>query len=166
MISDKITAQIGEALKAKDKIRLSTLRLLASALNYEFIAKQHKLSEEEELVVVRREAKKRKDAIEALRQVLRPRVQDRVAPGSGREEDIKERIEREQKELAILEEYLPKQMADEELAKLVEEAIAQTGASSMADIGRVMGAVMGKVKGRAEGGRVAELVKGKLSESS
>ena len=65
MISDTITQKIAEAMKKRDEIRLSTLRLLSSALNYEKIAKQHDLSEEEELGVVRREAKKRKDAVEA-----------------------------------------------------------------------------------------------------
>ena len=162
MISDTITQKIGEAMKAKDEIRLSTLRMLSSALNYEKIDKQHTLSEEEELEVVRREAKKRRDAIEALRQVLRPRAQDRVAQGSGREEDINERIAREEKELAILQEYLPKQMPNSELEKKVKEAISQTGASSMADIGKVMGVVMAKVKGRAEGGKVSELVRKNL----
>lgn len=75
MIADTITQKIGEALKAHDEIRLSTLRMLSSALNYEFIAKQHKLSEEEELVVVRREAKKRKEAIEAYEKA---KAQDRA----------------------------------------------------------------------------------------
>src|SRR3989338_676281 len=145
MIADTITQKIGEAMKAKDEIRLSTLRMLSSALNYEKIDKQHTLSEEEELEVVRREAKKRRDAIEAYKKA-----------------GANERAEKEEKELAILQEYLPEQMPDSELEKKVKEAISQTGASSMADIGKVMGVVMAKVKGRAEGGRVAEIVKKKL----
>ena len=146
MIGDTINQKIAEALKAKDEIRLSTLRLLSSALNYEFIAKQHKLSEEEELVVVGREAKKRKDAIEAYEKA-----------------GAMDRAEKEKKELLILEKYLPAQMADEELTKLVEEAISQTGATTIADMGKVMGAVMAKVQGRADGGRASSLVKQKLS---
>jgi uncharacterized protein YqeY len=146
MIVDTINQKIAEALKARDEIRLSTLRLLSSALNYEFIAKQHKLSEEEELVVVGREAKKRKDAIEAYEKV-----------------GAKDRADKEKKELAILEEYLPEQMSDEELVKIVDEAVSETGAKAPSDMGRVMGAVMAKVKGRAEGGRVSALVKEKLS---
>ena len=145
MISDTITQKIGEAMKAKDEIRLSTLRMLSSALNYEKIDKQHPLSEEEELEVVRREAKKRRDAIEAYKKA-----------------GANERAEKEEKELAILQEYLPKQMPDSELEKKVKEAISQTGASSMADIGKVMGVVMAKVKGRAEGGKVSELVRKNL----
>ena len=67
MIADTITKLIADAMKARDEIRLSTLRMLSSALNYEYIAKQHELSEEEELEVVRHEAKKRRDAIEAYK---------------------------------------------------------------------------------------------------
>ena len=145
MIADTITQKIGEAMKAKDEIRLSTLRMLSSALNYEKIDKQHTLSEEEELEVVRREAKKRRDAIEAYKKA-----------------GANERAEKEEKELAILQEYLPEQMPDSELEKKVKEAISQTGASSMADIGKVMGVVMAKVKGRAEGGKVSELVRKNL----
>jgi len=145
MIADTISKLIAEAMKARDEIRLSTLRMLSSALNYEFIAKQHKLSEEEELVVVRREAKKRKDAIEAYEKA-----------------SAVDRAEKEKKELAILEEYLPKQMSNDELAKLVEEAIGETGAISMADMGKVMAAVMGKAEGRAEGAKVAQMVRERL----
>jgi hypothetical protein len=145
MISDTITPKVGEAMKAKDEIRLSTLRLLSSALNYEFIAKQHVLTEEEELAVVRREVKKRKDAIEAYEKA-----------------GAKERAEKEKKEMAVLEEYLPAQMSDSELIKIVDEAISALGATSMADMGKVMGAVVPKVAGRAEGARISKLVSEKL----
>jgi uncharacterized protein YqeY len=145
MITDTITAKIAEALKAGDEIRLSTLRLLSSALNYEFIAKQHKLSEEEELVVVRREINKRNDAIEAYEKAK-----------------ATDRAEKEKKEKEILEEYLPEQMGDAELEKIIEEGIKETGASSMAEMGKVMGAVMPKVAGKADGGRVSALVAKKL----
>jgi uncharacterized protein YqeY len=145
MIGDTITAKIAEALKAGDEIRLSTLRLLSSALNYEFIAKQHKLSEEEELVVVRREINKRKDAIEAYEKAK-----------------VLDRAEKEKKEKEILEEYLPEQMGDAELEKIVEEGIKETGASTMADMGKAMGAIMPKVAGKADGGRVSALVVKKL----
>ncbi|MBI2066050.1 GatB/YqeY domain-containing protein [Candidatus Woesebacteria bacterium] len=89
MIADTINLSIAKALKAKDEIKLSTLRLLSSALNYEFIAKQHVLTEEEELSVVRREAKKRKEAIEAYEKA-----------------GASDRAEKEKKEMAVLEEYL------------------------------------------------------------
>jgi len=104
MITDTINHKIAEALKAKDEIRLSTLRLLSSAFNYEFIAKQHKLSEEEELAVVRKEAKQRKESIEAFKMAQGKQTT------SGTNQD--KRIKQEQAELAILEEYLPAQTYD------------------------------------------------------
>ena len=146
MISDTITQKIGEAMKAKNEILLSTLKLLSSALSYEKIAKQHELTEEEELAVVRREAKKRKEASE---------IEEKAG--------ATDRAEKEKKELAILEEYLPTQMPDEELIKIVDEAIAEAGAKTMADMGKVMGAVMAKTKGLADGTKVSELVKSRLS---
>lgn len=145
MIAATITQKIGEALKAKDEIRLSTLRMLSSALNYAKIAKMHDLSDEEELVVVRAEAKKRSDAIEAY---------DKAG--------AKDRADKERQELAILKEYLPAELPEEELAKMVDDAIKETGATSMKDMGRVISTVMSKAGGRAEGGKVAALVKGKL----
>lgn len=145
MIVESINQKIAEALKAKDEIRISTLRLLSSALNYEFIAKQHKLSDEEELAVVRREAKKRKEAIEAYEKA-----------------GAHDRAEKEKKELLILEEYLPQGLSDEEVEKIVDEAIAQTGAKTMAEMGKVMGVATGKAAGRAEGGKIFEIVKRKL----
>ncbi len=144
-IASTITAKIAVALKAHDEIRLSTLRMLSSALNYEFIAKQHELSEEEELVVVRHEAKMRKDAIEAYEKA-----------------GANDRADKERKELAILEEYLPKQMSDEELSKMVDAAIAETGAKVISDMGKVIGAVMAKAKGQTDGARVSALAKEKL----
>ncbi len=146
MITDSITQKIGEALKAHDEIRLSTLRLLSSALNYEFIAKQHKLSEDEELIVVRKEAKKRKEAIEAYEKA-----------------GYKDRADKEAKELAILQEYLPPEISEDEIAKLVGEAIKETGAASIKDIGKVIGLVKTKTKGAADGAVIANMVRSKLS---
>ncbi len=145
MIIDNIQKQINEAMKARDEIRLSTLRMLSSAMNYEKIAKQHDLGEEEELAVVRSEAKKRRDAIEAYQKANQV-----------------DRAEKEKKELSILEEYLPVQMTDDELSKIVDEAIGETGATQISDMGRVIGAVMAKAKGMADGSRVSALVKEKL----
>lgn len=156
MIGSTINEKIAEALKAKDEVRLSTLRLLSSAFNYEKIAKQHELIEEEEIAVIRREAKKRTDAIEALR----------LARGKTSTSDpatLSLRLEREEKELTILKEFLPAEMPQEELTKLIEDAISEAGASSISDMGRVIGAVMQKAGGRLDGSKVAEIVKSKLS---
>jgi uncharacterized protein YqeY len=152
MIADTITQKIGEAMKAHDGVRLSTLKMLASALNYDFIAKQHKLSDEEELVVVRREVKKRREAIEIYKKA------------GDRDRDRAERkIEQEEKELAILQEYLPEEMPEEELVKLVDAAISETGAKDIKDMGKVIGLVKQKSQGRAEGAKIAEIVRNKLT---
>ena len=145
MITDTITQKIGEALKTHEEIKLSTLRLLSSALNYEFIAKQHKLSEDEELVVVRREAKKRKEAIEVYEKVK-----------------AFDRAEKEKKELSILQEFLPPEISDEEITKLVNETLKETNASGLAGLGKVISLVRTKAKGAVDGAKVAQLVKMKL----
>ncbi|KKQ25903.1 MAG: GatB/YqeY domain-containing protein [Candidatus Woesebacteria bacterium GW2011_GWA1_37_8] len=156
MIADTITAKIGDALKAKDELRLSVLRMLSSALNYEKIAKQHDLNEQEEIAVVRREAKKRNDSIDSLKNALGKQT------SAGGDSEINVRIEKDQKEIDILKEYLPAEMDETELQKLVDDAISETGATSISDMGRVIGIVMGKAAGRVEGGKVSQAVKNKL----
>lgn len=135
----------GEAMKAHDELRTSTLRLLSSAFNYERIAKQHELNEEEELVVIRREAKQRRDSIEAYRK-------------AGAEELAK----KEEDELKILQEFLPPEMDMATLTKLVTDAITQSNAKTMADMGRVIGMVKSKAPG-VDGGKIAQIVSSKLN---
>lgn len=132
-------------MKAHDEVRVSTLRLLSSALSYEKIEKQHDLTEEEELTVVRREAKKRKEAVEMYKNA-----------------GATERAAKEGLELGILQEYLPPELGDDELEKLVDEAVAQIKPAGMGDMGKVIGFVKGKAP-NADGGKIAQLVKGKLS---
>lgn len=146
MITDTIKKQIIDAMKAKDELRVSTLKLLSSALHYEIIKKQADLSSEEEIEIVRKEAKKRKDAID---------IYEKASASA--------RAEKEKKELTILQEYLPAELSEETLTGMVNEAIKETGASSMADIGKVIGTVMKKVKGQADGSKVAEMVRNKLN---
>src|SRR5574340_474146 len=124
MIAEKLQNIIGEAMKAHDEVRVSTLRLLSSAFNYEFIEKQHKLTDEEETAVIRRQVKQRKDSIDAYKKA-----------------GAEDRAEREEAELKILQEFLPPEMSEEELTKLVDEAISQFGAKTMAEMGKVIGAV-------------------------
>jgi uncharacterized protein YqeY len=142
MISDTIQKQIGEAMKARDGVRLATLKLLSSALSYERIAKQHELTHEEELVVVKREAKKRKEAIEAYQKA-----------------GAEERVKRETAELAVLQEFLPEEMPEAEVKKIVTSVIAEIGAQSLAEMGQVMSEVMKRTKGEADGKMVAEIVR-------
>ena len=131
-------------MKAHNEVKVSTLRLLSSAFNYEKIAKQHELTEEEELVVIRKEVKQRRDSIEAYDKAGRSDLS-----------------EKEKAELEILQEFLPPEMSDEELSKIVEEAISAINPTGMQDIGKVIGYVRGKAPS-ADGGKVAGLVKAKL----
>lgn len=143
-------------MKAHDDVRLTTFRMLSSALNYEKIAKQHDLTEQEEIAVVRREVKKRSDSIESLKNAIGKTTS---AGGDG---EINLRIEKDRKEIEILKEFLPAEMDEGELEKLVDDAISGSGASAISDMGKVIGLVMGKTQGRVEGSRVSQMVKSKL----
>lgn len=154
MITENIKKQIIEAMKARDELRMSTLKMLSSALHNAEIAKRGGLNEEEELEIVRREAKKRKDAIEIYK-----KLQNSKTPNL----KIQEKINREKNELEILKRYLPEQLSDQELEKFVGETISETGVKDVSEMGKVIGQVMEKVKGRAEGGKVAAMVKSKLN---
>lgn len=140
MLSGNIQKMIGEAMKAHDEIRLSTLRLLSSAFNYEKIAKQHELSDEEELVVIRKEAKQRKDSIEAYKKA-----------GS------EDRVKREESELKILQEFLPLETSLEEIEKTVNEILVPN-----MQIGQIIGLVKSKLP-NADGSKIALIVKEKLN---
>jgi len=155
MITKQINGQIAQALKSGDSLRVSTLRMLSSALNYEFIAKQHELSGEEEIVVVRREVKKRKDAIEAYKSV------EGKTSSSG--DDVGQRIKKEEEELKILNEYLPEDIPDQQLDKIIQETIDEMQVKTVSEMGKVIGSVKQKTQGRAEGSKIAQKVKEKLS---
>ncbi len=151
MIKTTINQQIAEALKAHDEARLTTLRMLSSALNYEFINKQHELSGDEEIAVVRREVKKRNDEIESYEAVLKS------DPAH-----VQEKIDKVAHEIEILKAYLPPEMSEEKLREIVDQAIKETGASSIKDMGRVMGIVKAKVGNAADGSKMAGIVKDRL----
>jgi len=144
MIAQTLQAKIGEAMKAHDELKTSTLRLLLSAFNYEKIAKQHELTDDEELSVIRREVKQRRDSIEAYDKADRHDLSDK-----------------EKAELTILSEYLPPEMSDEDLEKLVDQAIIATGAKIMSEMGMVIGKVKSFAPG-ADGAKIAQMVKAKL----
>ena len=143
---NKILEDLKQAQLSKDEAKTSTLRMLISELNYAKIQKGEELSEEDIIVVVQKEVKKRKEAAEGFRK------------GAREEQAIKEEAEAK-----ILMQYLPAQLSNEELTKIVEETITETGANSLADMGKVIGIVMGKIKGQATGGQVSLLVKEKLN---
>lgn len=145
MITTDIKSQIVAAMKARDQLRLGTLKMLSSELHNETIDKQRDLTEEEEFSVIRREVKKRRDAIEAYTKVGSP-----------------ERAANEEQEMKILEEFLPVQMNEDDLTKIIDEVIAETGANSIAQMGQVIGGVKVKVGAQADGATIANLVRAKL----
>jgi uncharacterized protein YqeY len=139
---ERLGEDLKQALKAKDAVRVSTLRLARAALHNAEIQRGRPLTDEEAQEVLRLEARRRKEAIEAFRR-------------AGREE----MAHREELELAVLLEYLPTPLSEEELRRIVQEAIQRLGASTEWDVGRVIGAVMREVRGRAEGRDVERLVR-------
>ncbi len=143
---NKLQTEMKNALKSKNTDRLSVLRMLISEIKKEQIDKKRKLSDSEILAVIQRYAKQRRDAIEQYKKANR--------------QDL---VEKEQKELNIVLEFLPKQLTEEEIIKIVNETIEEVGATSIKDMGKVMKSVMEKVKGRADGSLVSKIVKEKLS---
>jgi uncharacterized protein YqeY len=133
------------AMKAREKEKLQTIRSLISSLQNAGIDKQGDLDEDDVIDVLSTEAKKRREAIDAYTEGGRQELADK-----------------EEAELRVIEDYLPPQMSDEEAEALVDEAIDKTGASSKADMGKVMGFVMPKVKGVYDGSKIKDIVMGKL----
>jgi uncharacterized protein YqeY len=138
--------EIKEAMKARDAERRDALRLLVNALKSSEKELQRPLSDDEELQVLQRERKRRIEAAEAFR--------------SGGHDD---RAEAEERELAILEEFMPEPLSEDEIEEIVDDAIAEVGATSMADLGRVMADVMPQIAGRADGSQVSQIVREKLA---
>lgn len=142
-----ITERQTEALKSKDELRLSVLRMLWSEIKNIEIDKKQELNDEEIQKIAARQIKQMKDA-----------NKDFISAGR---DDL---VSKNEEEIKILEEYLPEQMGDEELNKIIESVINETGASEPGDMGRVMGAVMKKAGGQADGNKVRELVSQMLSK--
>ncbi len=149
-LKERIDQDLKEAMKSGDKNRLNTIRSIRAALLEKEVSirvgGKAELSDEQELEVVMNLAKKRKDSIQQYQDA-----------------DRKDLAEIEQAELAVITTYLPAQMPDEEIEAAVRDIIAQVGATSMKDMGKVMGAAMKKLKGKADGGKVQEMVKSVLS---
>jgi uncharacterized protein len=146
-MQDQIQQDLKQAMLARDETAVSTLRMLLSELKYAQVKKGGELEDKDVVIVVQKELKKRKEAAEGFR-------------NGGREEQA----QKEESEAKVLEKYLPTQLSDEELTKVVEEAINNIGAQSISDIGRVIGQVMGKVGQSVDGSRVSAKVKEKLSK--
>jgi len=142
----RIEDDLRAATLARDAARRDALRLILASLRSSEKDLQRSLSEDEELQVLQRERKRRIEASEAFR-------------AAGREEQA----DKEDGELAILEEFMPAPLTEEELEHIVDDAIAETGATNIRDMGRVMADVMPQIAGRADGSAVGQLVREKLA---
>jgi uncharacterized protein YqeY len=147
-IYERLQSDMTAAMKAKDSDTLSTLRMLKAAI-LEAKTKKPKettVSLDEEIEILQRYAKKRRETIEELRKVGR--------------EDL---VVAEEREIAVTSRYLPQAISEDELRELVRAAVTQTGAAGPKDTGKVIGAVMAQVKGRADGSTVSKLVREALA---
>lgn len=143
----QLNEDIKTAMRAKDKPALDVLRLLKASVQNEQIAKGEDLTTDEEVTVLAREMKQRRDSITEYGKAGRDDLIETVKAG-----------------ITIVENYLPKQLDESEVRQIVSEAIAATGATSQAEFGKVMGAVMPKVKGKADGSLVNGMVKELLQQ--
>jgi uncharacterized protein YqeY len=145
MIHEQIKAGIPEAMKAKDEVRLRTLRSVVTAMTNEVVAKKRKpnefLTDEEAIAVLKRAANQRKDSITQFEQGGRPEL-----------------AEPEKEELAVIESFLPAQMSREDIEAMVKAKIAEMGTVSKADAGKFMGSLMKDLKGQADGNVVKEVI--------
>jgi uncharacterized protein YqeY len=142
----RLESELKEAMVARDGERRNTLRLILASLRSAEKELQRPLHDDEELQVLQRERKRRNEAAEAFR-------------AGGREEQA----DTEERELAVLEEFMPEPLSEDELEEIIDDVIAEVGATSMRDIGRVMADVMPQVAGRADGSAVSQLVREKLA---
>lgn len=140
--------ELKQSMLAKDEFKTSVLRMLISAISYYEIDKGgagYEATEEDVLTVIEKQVKQRKDSIEQYEKANRQDLADK-----------------EKNELEFLEKYMPEQMKEDEIRNLIKEAINQTGASELQDMGKVMGALMPKVKGKADGSLVSKIVREEL----
>lgn len=146
-LKDQLDADLKSAMKDKDQLKLSTVRMLKSAVKYREIELMKPLDDAGVQVVIASEVKRRRDSVEQYRQ--------------GGREDL---ATKEEAEIVILQGYLPPQLGPEELGKLVEAAIARVGAQGPKDMGKVMKELQPEVQGKAEGKAVSDLVKQRLAK--
>lgn len=145
----KLQEELKQSMLAKDALKTSVLRLLLSAINYYEINKGgagYEATDEDVLSVVQKEVKQRKDSIEQFK--------------AGNRQDL---VDKETKELEILQTYVPAQMSKEEVKQIVQDTIQEVSATSIQDMGKVMGSLMPKLKGKTDGGLVSKIVKEELS---
>ncbi len=149
MFKQQLKDQLKQSMLAKDATKTSVLRMALSAIGYYEINKGvgYDANDEDVLTVIQKEVKQHRDSIEQFEKGARPDL-----------------VDKEKKELEILQKYLPEQMSEEEIRNLVTDTIKQTSASSPSDMGKVMAALMPKLKGKADGGLVSKIVKEELAK--
>jgi uncharacterized protein len=147
-LSDRLQAAMRDAMRARDERRTQTLRMAMASAHNQKIARGRDLTDDEVVDVLTKQVKQRRESIEMYR-------------GAGRED----RAEAEEAEAAILAEFLPEQLSAEEIESLARAAISEVGATSPADMGRVMGVLSPRTRGRAEGRGVSETVRRLLAEN-
>ena len=140
-LNERLQDALKSAMRARDELRRDTLRMVIAAAYNEQKAARRPLTDDEMVAVLARELRRRRESIEAFR-------------AGGRED----RATREEAEAAVIAEFLPEALSDEELREMVRAAIAETGASSPRDLGRVMGVLAARTRGRAEGRAVSAMV--------
>jgi hypothetical protein len=145
-LQERLLEDMKTAMKSKDKERLSVIRMARAAIKDKEINERKDLTDEEVIEVLAKLVKQNKDSITEYEK-------------AGQEDKVKDL----ENEIAILQDYLPKQLSEEELVEIVEEVIAETKAESMRDMGKVMGVIMPKVTGRADGNVISQLVKERLA---
>lgn len=145
-IEEKLLEDLKTAMKARDSLKVETLRMVRAQLKDAQIAKRAPLSEDEQMGVIGNAAKKRREALEMYR-----------------ESDREDLIQKEQAELDIISGYLPRQLSRAETEKIVKGIVHEVGATTMQDLGKVMGPAMQQLKGKADGKLVQELVREILS---
>lgn len=148
MLKQKLKEELKQSMLARNELKTSVLRMLLSSLNYYEIQKGgagYEATDEDVLSVIQKEVKQRRDSIEEYNKAARPELADK-----------------ETKELEILKAYLPQQMPEDQIREIVKATISEIGATSPADMGKIMGALMPKVKGKADGGLVNKIVREEL----
>lgn len=148
---NKIQQDMMQSMRDKNEVKISTLRMLISVIKYFEIAKgrDYKATDQEITDLIQKEVKKRRESIDMYKTGNRPEL-----------------AEKEQQELDVLAAYLPKQMSEDEIRPLVNDAITKTGAASVQDMGKVMAALMPQTKGKADGSLVGKIVREELGKTS
>ncbi len=146
MLKQRILDDVKTAMKAKDKPRLGTLRLITAAIKQREVDERIELDDTQVLTILDKMIKQRRDSISQFEQAGRTELADQ-----------------EQREIEVIQDYLPEGLSDAEIATMIDEAISATGASAMQDMGKVMGQLKPKMQGRADMGKVSGLVKQKLA---